>query len=212
MKRLARAHILFWKEIHLCRKVTEKALGGIYTTHRSVLLPRLKSKEYDSLSRKTSEGPVQLERYRSEWPQVAQVQLCLMELTVWWHVNINPAGGGVQLLRSVFVNPWTVAHQAFLSFTISRVCSNLCPLSQWCYPAISSSVTPFLSCPQSFPESGSFPMSRLLETGLPKYWSFSFSISPSNEYSGLISFRIGWYQTLLLAVQELKTIREASLT
>ena len=41
------------------------------------------------------------------------------------------------------------------------VCSNSYPLSQWCYPTISSSVTPFFSCPQSFPESGSFPMTRL---------------------------------------------------
>ena len=187
MKRLARAHILFWKEIHLCRKVTEKALGGIYTTHRSVLLPRLKSKEYDSLSRKTSEGPVQLERYRSEWPQVAQVQLCLMELTVWWHVNINPAGGGVQLLRSVFVNPWTVAHQAFLSFTISRVCSNSCPLIQWCHPTISSSVVPFSFC-FNLSQHRVFSSESTFHIRWLKYWSYS--ISPSNEYAGLISFRV----------------------
>ena len=45
------------------------------------------------------------------------------------------------------------------------VCSNSCPLSQWCHPTISSSVAPFSSCPQSFPESGSFPMSWLFESG-----------------------------------------------
>ena len=57
---IARAHILFWKEIDLYRKVTEEALGGIYTTHgRTVLLPRVKSKEYCSLGRKTSRGPMQ---------------------------------------------------------------------------------------------------------------------------------------------------------
>ena len=78
-----------------------------------------------------------------------------------------------------------------------RVCSNSCQLSQWCYPTISSSVAPFSSCPQSFPESGSFPMS--LPIRLPKYRSFNFSISPSNEYSGLISFRIDWLD--LLAAQ-----------
>ena len=55
--------------------------------------------------------------------------------------------------------------QASLSFTISWVCSNSCPSSWWCYPTISSSVTPFSSCPQSFPASGSFPMSRLFATG-----------------------------------------------
>ena len=46
-----------------------------------------------------------------------------------------------------------------------RVCSNSSPLSQWCHPAISSSMTPFSSCPQSFPASGSFPMSELFTSG-----------------------------------------------
>ena len=78
------------------------------------------------------------------------------------------------------------------------VYSNSCPLSWWCHPAISSSVVPFSFCPQSFPASGSFPES-VLHIRWPKYWSFSFSISPSNEYSGLISFRIDWL--CLLAVQ-----------
>ena len=61
----------------------------------------------------------------------------------------------------LFVNLWTVARQASLSFTISRVYSRSYPLSQWCLPTISSSVTPFSSCPQSFQASGSFPRSQL---------------------------------------------------
>ena len=69
---------------------------------------------------------------------------------------------------------------------------NSCPLSWWCHPVISSSVIPFSSCPQSLPASGSFPMSRFFTIRWPKYWSFSFSISPSSEYSGLTSFRIDW--------------------
>ena len=77
-------------------------------------------------------------------------------------------------------------------------CSNSCSLSQWCHPTISSSVVPFSSCLQSFPASGSFPMSVLC-IRWPKYWNFSFSISASNEYSGLISFRMDWLD--LLAVQ-----------
>ena len=174
------------------------------------------------------------------------------------------------------------------------VCSNSCPLSQWCHPTISSSVPPFSICPQSFPASGSFPMSGLFASGgqsigisasssvlpmniqgwfpfssvqllshvrlfvtpwtaacqaslsitnpqslpkfmpiesvmpsnhlilchplllppsifssirvfsnesallirLPKYWSFSFNISPSNEHPGLISFRMDWLDVL----------------
>ena len=63
------------------------------------------------------------------------------------------------------------------------VCSKWCPLSQWCQLTILSSVIPFLFCAQSFPASGSFPVT--LHIRWPKYWSFSFSISPSNEYSGL---------------------------
>ena len=75
---------------------------------------------------------------------------------------------------------------------------NSCPLSQWCHPTISSSVIPFSSCLQSFPASGSFQISQLCMRW-PKYWTFSFSISPSNEYSGLVSFRMDWLD--LLAVQ-----------
>ena len=59
-----------------------------------------------------------------------------------------------------------------------------------------SSVIPFSSCLQSFPASGSFLIESALCIRWPKYWSFSFSISPSNEYSGLISFRIDWFDLL----------------
>ena len=78
-----------------------------------------------------------------------------------------------------------------------RACSNSCPLSWWCHPIISFSVIPF-SCLQSFPASGSFPVSQFFASGA-KFWSFSLSISPSNEYLGLISLRIDWFD--LLAVQ-----------
>ena len=72
-----------------------------------------------------------------------------------------------------------------------------CPSCWWCHPTISSSVIPFSSLLQSFPASGSFQMSQFFTTS--KDWSFSLSISPSNEYSGLISFRMDWLD--LLAVQ-----------
>ena len=73
--------------------------------------------------------------------------------------------------------------------------SNSYPSSRWCHPTISSSVIPFSSCLQSFPASGSFLMSQPFASG-PKYRIFSLSISPSNKYSGLISFRIDWYDLL----------------
>ena len=84
-----------------------------------------------------------------------------------------------------------------------RAYSNSCPLSWWYHPTISFSVVPFCSCLQSFSASGSFLMKRVFWSALlirwPKYWSFSFSISTSNEHSGWISFRTDWLD--LLAVR-----------
>ena len=74
---------------------------------------------------------------------------------------------------------------------------NSCLSSQWCHPVISSSVVPF-SCPQSLPASV-FSNESTLRMRWPKYWSFSFSIIPSQEHPGLISFRMDWLD--LLAVQ-----------
>ena len=79
------------------------------------------------------------------------------------------------------------------------VYSNSCPLSRWCHPTIQSSVIPFFSCLLSFPASRSFPMSQFFTSGGQSIGSFSFNISPSNEQSGLISFRMDWLD--LLAVQ-----------
>ena len=77
--------------------------------------------------------------------------------------------------------------------------SNSCPLSRWCHPTISSSIVPFSSCLQSFPAFRVFSSESVLYIRWPKYWSFSFSISPSNEYSGLISFRIDWWGSEVLS-------------
>ena len=78
------------------------------------------------------------------------------------------------------------------------VYSNSCPLSQWCHATISSSVVPF-SCLQSFSASGSFQMSQLFTPGGQSIGVSASAFSPSNKYSGLISFRIDWLD--LLAVQ-----------
>ena len=98
--------------------------------------------------------------------------------------SLRPHGLQIARLPCPSLSPW--------------VCSNSCPLNWWCHPTISSSVAPF-SCPQSFPGLGSFQISQLFASGGQKYWSFSFSISPASECSGLISFRINWFD--LLAVQ-----------
>ena len=121
---------------------------------------------------------------------------CFMHRTCTGHLR------SVQLLSCIqlFAILWTAACQAPLSPSPTpRACSNTCPLSQWCHPTISSSVIPFSSCPQSFPASGYFPMSQFFASGGQENWGFSFSISLSNENSGLISFKTDWLD--LLAVQ-----------
>ena len=93
-------------------------------------------------------------------------------------------------------DPWTAAQQASMPITNSRVFSDSCPLMPsnrliLCHP---------LRLPPSiFPNTRVFSDESVLHIRWPKYWSFSFSISPSNEYSGLISFRMDWLD--LLAVQ-----------
>ena len=109
----------------------------------------------------------------------------------------------------LFVTPWTAACQATLFITNSWRCSNSCPLSWWFYPL--SHPLFLLLLPSIFPSIRVFSKESVLRIRWPKCWSFSFSISPSNEYSGLISFRIDWFD--LLAIQETprvfsNTIRE----
>ena len=72
-----------------------------------------------------------------------------------------------------------------------RAWSNSCSSSQGCHPNISSSVIPYFSSLQSFPSLRVFSNESVLRIRWPKFWSFSFSISSSNEYSGVISFSIG---------------------
>ena len=76
------------------------------------------------------------------------------------------------------------------------VYSHSCPLSRWCHPTISSSVVPFSSCPQCFPASGSFQMNQLFASGGQSIGISASAISPSNEYSGMISFRMDWLDPL----------------
>ena len=81
----------------------------------------------------------------------------------------------------------------------SGICSNSCPLSWWCQSIHLNLCHPLLPLPSVFPSIKVFYSGSALCIRWPKYWSFSFSIAPSNEYSGLISFRMDWMD--LLAVQ-----------
>ena len=99
----------------------------------------------------------------------------------------------------LFEAPWTAAHQASLSFTISW---NLLKLMSIELVMPSNHLVichPLLFLPSIFPSIRVFSNESALCIRWPKYWSFSFSISPSNKYSGLISFKIDWFD--LLAVQ-----------
>ena len=107
----------------------------------------------------------------------------------------------MQSLRRVrlFAAPWTAAQQASQSYTISRSWLKRMSIESVMPSSHLILCRPFSSCPQSSPASGSFCIRR------PKCWSFSFSISPSNEYSGWISFRIDWFD-LLVAQGTLKIL------
>ena len=90
----------------------------------------------------------------------------------------------------LFAAPGTAAHQASLS-SISQSLLKLMSITSF-----SSSVIPFCCCLQSFPPSGSFPMSQLFASDGQSVGASTFNISPSNEYSGLIAFRIYWLDLL----------------
>ena len=95
------------------------------------------------------------------------------------------------------LRPHGLPHARFPCLLLSPgLCSSSCSLSQWSYLTISSSAALFSFCLQSSPNIRVFSSESLLHIRWLKFWSFSFSISPSNEYSGLISFRMDWWWTL----------------
>ena len=93
-----------------------------------------------------------------------------IQTITWKHLTSFPVNwmfSSVQSLSHVrlFETPWITAHQASLSITVTQSSLKLTSISRWCHPAISSSVVPFSSCPQSLPASESFPMSQLFAWG-----------------------------------------------
>ena len=104
--------------------------------------------------------------------------------------------GHVQL----FATPWTAARQVSLSFTISRSLLKLMSIESVTPSNHLILCCPLILLPSICPRIRVFSNESALQIKWPKYWSFSFSISPSDEYSGLISFRIDWFD--LLEVQD----------
>ena len=99
----------------------------------------------------------------------------------------------------LFVTPWTAACQASLSFFISQSLLKLMSIESMKPPNHLILCHPLLLLPSIFPSIRIFSNESVLHIRWPKYWSFNYSISPSNEYSGFISFRIYWFD--FLAVQ-----------
>ena len=115
-----------------------------------------------------------------------------------WVSNAFLVGIVVYLLSrlQLFATPWTAAHQASLSFTISQSVLKFMSIE-----SLMPSNHLILCCllllpPSIFPSIRVFSNESALCIRWPMYWSFSFSISPSNEYSGLTSFRIDWFDLL----------------
>ena len=99
----------------------------------------------------------------------------------------------------LFVTPWTAAHQASLSITNSQSLLKLMSIMSVMPSNHLILCCPFFPLPSIFPSIRVFSNESVLHITWPKYWSFSFSFSPSNEQLGLISFRMDWLD--LLAVQ-----------
>ena len=106
----------------------------------------------------------------------------------------------VQSLSHVqlFATPWTAAHQASLSITNSQSLHKLMSIESAMPSNHLILCRPLLLPPSIFPSIRVFSNESVLHIKWPKYWSFSFNISPSNEYSGLISFRMDWLDLLVV--------------
>ena len=121
------------------------------------------------------------------------------------HISANSVSVQFSSIQSfsrvqLFETPWTAACQAFLSISNSRSLPKLMSIESVMPSNHLIHCCPLLLLPSIFPSIRVFSNESVLQIRWPNYWSLSFSISPSNEYSGLISFRIDWFY--LLAIQE----------
>ena len=117
-----------------------------------------------------------------------------MNLSSYLHFSSVQLLSGVQL----FATPWTTAHQASLSITSSWSPPKPMPIESVMPSNHLILCRPLLLLPSVFPSSRVFSNESALRIRWPKYWSFSFNISPSNEHPGLISFRMDWLDLLVV--------------
>ena len=117
----------------------------------------------------------------------------LLEAGCSWDLFSSVSSGQSLSRVQLFATPWTAAHQASLSITNSKTCSNSCPSSWWCHPTILSFVVPFSSCLQSFPASGSFLVSQFFTSGGQSIGaSASASVLPMNIQDWIPLGLTGW--------------------
>ena len=118
----------------------------------------------------------------------------------------------------MFETPWTIACQALLSYTISWSLLKFMSIESVMLSNHLILCCPLLLLPSVFLRIRVFSKESVLRMGWPKYWSFSFSISPANEYSGLISFRMDWFDrlavqgTLKSLLQHFESINSSALS
>ena len=116
-----------------------------------------------------------------------------------WAVQFSHSADSLNSCVQLFTTPWTAARQASLSITMSQSLFKLMSIKSVIPSHHLILCHPLLRLPSIFPSIRVFSNESVFHSRWPKYWSFSFNISPSNEYSGLLSFRIDWFD--LLAVQ-----------
>ena len=123
--------------------------------------------------------------------------LIINEASLWLGWSLVAVVHSLSRVR-LFVIPWTATHQASLSITNSWSLLKLMSIASVTPSNHLILCRPLLLAPSIFPSIRVFPNESVLCIRWPKYWSFSFSISPSNEYSGLISFRMDWLDLLVV--------------
>ena len=139
--------------------------------------------------------------------KMSSEDICTLRKDRLFEIKVVVDGDGVQSLSRAwfFVTPWTAA-RPLCSSPSPGIRPSSCPLNQWCCPTISSSASPFSSCPSLlilpsvFPRIRCFSSEPAVRIRCAKYWSFRFSISPSNEYSGLSALRLTGLTSLLSRV------------